>query len=245
MDSRIAVRLAAEALGTLVLVYFGCAAIVGSGGDLVAFSLAFGLALAVAIWMFGGVSGGHYNPAVTLAFALRGAISWIEAAYYAAAQLVGGVIAALLVWLTYGEAGASRGLGATRLAENLDSGGGYVAAIIIEAIGTFALVFVILALTTGAQAASHTTGLGIGLTLGLANLSLAAATGASLNFARTFGPDLTLAFAGESVRWGELLVYLIGPAIGAAAAAYGFGPLTRLYTEAHPAGTRPADTRKS
>lgn len=226
MQSKIAVRLAAEALGTLVLVYFGCAAIVGSGGDLVALSLAFALALTVAVWMFGGISGAHVNPAVTLAFALRGTIGWLEAAYYVVAQLVGGLAGALLVWMTYGDAGASRGLGATRLADRLDSGGGYVIAIIIEAIATFALMYVILALTTSAVAANHTTALGIGLTLGLANFSLAPVTGASLNFARTFGPDLALAFAGEDAMWGQLVVYLVGPAIGAAVAHYAHAWLT-------------------
>jgi glycerol uptake facilitator protein len=188
------------------------------------------------------VSGGHFNPAVTLAFALRGALGWLDAAYYALAQLVGGIAGALLVWLTYGETGASGGLGATRLADRLDSGGGYLIAIIIEAAGAFALMFVILALTTSAVAASHTTALGIGLTLGLANLALASVTGASLNFARTFGPDLALAFAGENVMWGQLVVYLVGPAIGAVAAGYTHAWLTgrvRTLDEAGRSGTRP------
>lgn len=224
MPSGLVTRLGAEALGALVLVYFGTAAIVSPGTDVLGFSIAFAVALAVAIWIFGATSGGHFNPAVTLAVAIRGGIGWAEAGMYAVAQIVGAFVASLLVWLTYGTAGPAAGLGATRVSIRTDP----IVALIVEAIATFVFVLVILTLTTGDRAGNRTTALGIGLTLGLANISLATVTGASLNFARTFGPELALSFAdGGDPKWNHIWVYLLGPAIGAAAAAYAFGPLTR------------------
>jgi MIP family channel proteins len=226
MRSALVMRLSAEALGTLVLVYFGCAAIV-SGGGLVGFSLAFALALAAAIWIFGPASGGHFNPSVTIAVALRGGISWVEAAMYAGAQLVGGVLASLLLWATYGNDGLAGRLGATRLTPAADHGIGLLSGLFAEAFGTFVLLLVILTLTTGDQAGARITALGIGLTLGLANFALAGVSGASLNFARTFGPEFVLTLAGKTAAWSTIWVYLLGPAIGAAAAAFAFTNMTR------------------
>jgi glycerol uptake facilitator protein len=231
MRSALVLRLGAEVLGTFVLVYFGCAAIVGGAG-IVGFSLAFGLALAAAIWVFGATSGGHFNPSVTLAVALRGRLSWADAGMYFVAQLVGGVLAALLLWATYGEDGLTGKLGATRLSPEADSGVGLLSGVFAEAIATFMFLLVILALTTGPRVGNRTTGLGIGLALGLANLSLAAVTGASLNFARTFGPELALTVAGESADWSHIWVYLLGPAIGAAAAAFTFAAFDQTLVDA-------------
>ncbi|HET6214663.1 MAG TPA: aquaporin [Micromonosporaceae bacterium] len=224
--SAITSRLSAEALGTLVLVYFGCAAIV-SGAGLLGFSIAFALALAAAIWVFGATSGGHFNPWVTLATALRGQLSWVEAAEYAIAQLIGATVASLLLWATYGTAGINGLLGATRLGAAADSGVGLLSGLVAEALGTFVFICVIISLTTGARAGNRTTGLGIGLTLGLANISLAMITGASLNFARTFAPEFVLTIRGGGVAdWSHIWVYLLGPAIGAAAAAFAYDRVT-------------------
>jgi MIP family channel proteins len=233
------VRLGAEAVGTLVLVYFGCAALINGASGLLGASVAFALALAAAIWIVGPVSGGHFNPSVSLAAALRGRLSWIDAGLYAAAQLVGGFVGALLLWATYGQDGVAAGLGATRIAESASSGAGLVGALLAEALATFLLVAVVLAVA-GRDAAvdeatpadRRTAGIGPGLAIGsmvaIGMLAIGAITGASMNFARTFGPDLTLALAGGTTAWSDIWVYLLGPAIGAAGAAYAYDPVTRL-----------------
>jgi len=232
------VRLGAEAVGTLILVYFGCAALVNGASGLLGASVAFGLALAAAIWIVGPISGGHFNPAVSLAAAIRGRLPWIEAAMYAGAQIVGGFAGALLLWATYGQDGVAAGLGATRIAESASSGAGLIGALLAEAIATFLLVAVVLAVAgrdvavDAAAPAERSAGIGPGLAIGfmvaLGMLAIGAITGASMNFARTFGPDLTLALAGGNTAWSDIWVYLLGPAIGAAGAAYAYDPVTRL-----------------
>ena len=91
-------RLAAELLGTLFLVFFGAGAATHGLGGVIGVALAHAFALALAVWIFGSVSGAHVNPAVTVALALKGRLAWIDAAFYIVAQLVGAFVAALLIW---------------------------------------------------------------------------------------------------------------------------------------------------
>jgi MIP family channel proteins len=226
MRSGMAVRLGAEAIGALILVYFGCGAIISGLGGLVGVALAFSVALGAAIWILGPTSGGHFNPWVTLAFALRGRFPWVDAAMYAGAQIVGGFVGALLLWATYGGTAVDGLLGATHVADNAQNGKGLVGALLAEAIATFLLVCVVFSLTATDRAVHMTSGLGIGLAVGVSVLAIGVLTGASMNFARTFGPELTLTFAGGSSDWGHIWVYLVGPAIGAVAAAYAFDAIT-------------------
>lgn len=238
MRSGLVMRLGAEALGTLLLVYFGCAALVNGASGFLGSSIGFALALAAAIWIFGPMSGGHFNPSVSLAAALRGRLGWSEAGMYAAAQLVGGFVGALLLWATYGQDGASAGLGVTHLSEAADSGAGLISGLLAEAIATFVLVSVVLAVAGRDTAVDEATpaqrgngigpGLAIGLAVALGMLAIGAVTGGSMNFARTFGPELTLALAGGDAVWSGIWIYLLGPAIGGAAAAYASDPVARF-----------------
>ncbi len=235
MRSGLAVRLGAEALGTIFLVYFGCAAVVAGLGGLLGVALAFAVAIAAGVWILGPVSGGHFNPWATLSIALRGLIGWTEAAMYVAAQLVGAFLGALVLWASYGKQGVSQLLGATHLAAGADTGRGLVGALLAEAVATFLFVCVVAALTSGDRAGDRMNGLGIGLAIGVGVLAIGVLTGASMNFARTFGPELALTLAGGATDWGHIWVYLVGPAIGAVAGAYAYDAFTAT---AAPATTR-------
>jgi glycerol uptake facilitator protein len=225
-------RLAAEFLGTLFLVYFGAGAATSAAGGLVGVALAHAFALALAVWIFGSVSGAHVNPAVSVALALKGRLSWLDTGLYVAAQLVGAVVAALLLWATFGNAGADAGLGATHVGEGFS----VIGALIAEIIGTFLLVSAVYNLAVRERVPVGFAGLGIGIALGAAILAIGPVSGASLNPARTFGPELVLSFAGDP-DWANFWIYLLGPVVGAVLAVYAsefFSPTTKP----------PATTRK-
>jgi glycerol uptake facilitator protein len=218
-------RLAAEFLGTLFLVYFGAGAATHAAGGLVGVALAHAFALALAVWIFGSVSGAHVNPAVSIALALKGRLVWMDAALYIAAQLVGAVVAALLLWATFGDGGAEAGLGAT----HVGSGFPVVGALIAEIIGTFLLVSAVYNLAVRERVPVGFAGLGIGLALAAVILAVGPVSGASLNPARTFGPELVLSIAGDP-DWSKFWIYLVGPIVGAVLAVYAhdfFTPTTK------------------
>lgn len=225
MDSKFVRRLAAEAVGTLLLVLFGAGSVVaaltfGQGeldyAGLGFISLTFGIVIAVVIYGFGAVSGAHLNPAVTFGLAVSRRFSWVEVVPYVLAQLVGAVVGALLIVAVFGQAGVDLGLGMTSLGPDVSFGRG----IVIEAIGTFLLMFTIMAVAVDPRAPAGWAGLMIGLAVVAAILLIGPQTGGSLNPARTFGPDLVAAIWGnEDVEWGQLLVYWVGPLLGSAAAA--------------------------
>lgn len=233
MRSTMVVRLGAEALGTLIFLYIGIAAAFSAAGAALPTAAGFLAGVTVAAWIFGAASGGHFNPWISLAAALRGRMSWADAGLYVVAQLLGGIVAALLVWLSYGTAGAQDGLGATRLAPSASTGSGLVSGLVAEAIATFVLITIFFVLTEGSRADSRSTAVGIGLAIGAGILAIGAITGASMNLARTLGPEVALAFAGEPTAWSDFWVYLAGPAIGALGGAFAYDWISR----------RPATTR--
>lgn len=225
-------RVAAEAVGTAVLVLVGTGSVVAalSVGDaqldyagLGFIALAFAIVVAVVIYGLGPVSGAHINPAVTVALAMTGRFPWREVGAYVAAQCAGACAGSLLVVATYGQGAVDLGLGATALGEGVSYGQGIAA----EAVGTFVLMFAVMAMAVAPHAPPGWAGLIIGLSVAAAILLIAPQTGGSLNPARTFGPNLTLALFGGGVAWGQLAVYCIGPLVGAAAAVLGYDALTR------------------
>jgi glycerol uptake facilitator protein len=224
-------RLGAELLGTFFLVFFGAGAAVNGSGT-VGVALAHAFALALAVWIFGSVSGAHVNPAVSIALAVRNRIAWVDAGLYLVAQLVGAVVAALLLWAVYGSAGPDSGLGATHVGPGMS----VVGALVAEIIGTFLLVSAVYVLAVRERVPVGFAGLGIGVALGAAILAFASVSGASLNPARTFGPDLVLTFAGHG-DWKNFWIYVVGPIVGAVLAVLThdfFAPTTKP----------PATTRK-
>jgi len=230
-------RLAAEGVGTFLLVFGGVGTALfasnhftdpGSGSAVyVAVALAFGLTVVVGAYAFGPVSGGHFNPAVTLGAAAAGRIPWRDTPAYIIAQIVGGVIASTLLvliglfgpegWLTGAQdAGfASNGWG-----EHSPGGFGMWAAIIIEVILTAIFLFVILG-TTHELRPTKFAGLAIGLTLTLIHLISIPVDNTSVNPARS----IAAAIYGGVGPLSQLWVFIVFPIVGALIAGFAFKAL--------------------
>jgi glycerol uptake facilitator protein len=240
-------RLFAEAIGTGILVLFGAGSVVAAltigKGELTFagtgfIALAFAIAIAVAVYGFMSVSGAHINPAVTVALAVTRRFPWIEVVPYVVAQLVGGAVGGLLIVAAFGSKAVDLGGGATTLGDGVSYGQGIVA----EALGTFLLMFSVMAVAVDKRMPAGWAGLIIGLGIGTAIVVMLPLTGGSLNPARTFGPDLAMSFFGGTVRWGEFLLYWIGPFIGSIAAALVYDLVARpRAAEAELASGTPSD----
>ncbi|MFJ8963847.1 MIP/aquaporin family protein [Lentzea sp. NPDC102401] len=236
MDVPLIRRLLAEVAGTAILCLFGIGAAVAAGpSGLLIVALAHGLALAVAIYAFGAISGGHFNPTVTFALAVRGRFAWREVPAYVLAQLIGGVLGAAVVYAAYSSAALTAGLGATAYGPAVTP----VQALVAEAAGAFILVTAVYALAVAPDAPKGVHGLGIGLALAAQIMVFGPLTGASVNLARTMGPDVVLSLAGGTVFWSQLLVYLVGPLVGGVAAALLYEVIGNVARRA--AGTRAAE----
>jgi glycerol uptake facilitator protein len=226
-------RLAAELVGTAMLVTFGPGAVVAAVSvargpiDYAALgmvALAFAIVVAAAVYAFGTTSGAHINPAVSVSLAATGRFPWREVPFYVAAQLVGAVGGGLLVVVIYGKTASKQALvGATVLAPDVT----YWRGIGAEAIGTFLLLTVVMALAVDRRAPTGWAGLMIGLAVAAEILLIGPATGGSVNPARTFGPYVVSAMLGASVPWSQLWLYIIGPLIGGVVAAVSYDALTR------------------
>ena len=222
MTSALFHRLLAETVGTAMLVLVGAGSVVatltvdGQVGyaGLGFISLAFAIVVAVVIYGFGPVSGAHINPAVTLSLAVTRRFPWAEVIPYILAQLVGAIVGALLIVAVFGTDSVDLGLGATTLADGVP----YWQGIVAEALGTFVLLYAVMALAVDSRAPLGWAGLMIGLAVAAAILLIAPITGGSLNPARTFGPYLAVSMFGGDIPWSDLGVYLIGPVIGGIAA---------------------------
>jgi aquaporin Z len=199
-------RLFSELLGTFLLV------LVGAGADTVnavihgALSLsarvtAPGLMVLAIILFMGAISGAHLNPAVSIAFAARGDFPWVRVPGYILAQLVGATLACLLLAALFGRVGM---LGATEPGPGIGDG----QAVIIEIVLTAGLVSTILGTASKAQNLGPISAFGVGAYIILAGLWAAPISGASMNPARSFGPDLVL------LNFSNFWVYLVGPITG-------------------------------
>lgn len=216
-------KLLAEALGTAILVLFGCGAAVIGGAEIgfTGIALAFGLAIVAAAYGLGAISGAHLNPAVSLGMVTAGRMSMGEFVGYAVAQVAGAILGALVLYLIVsGKPGFV--LGPWALGSN-GYGAGYLgeyslaAALVFEAVMTFLFVTVILG-ATGAGSAAGFAGLAIGLTLTAIHLVGINVTGVSVNPARSIGPAL---FAGGSAL-SQLWVFIAAPLLGGAVAGLAY-----------------------
>ena len=208
-------RLFSELFGTFLLVLAGAGGAVldartqGGIGRAAAVT-APGLTVLAVILFMGAVSGAHLNPVVSLAFALRRDFEWRRVPGYVLAQLAGATLACLVLRATFGTAGQ---VGATVPGP----GFGATQAVVVEGLLTLGLVSVILGTASTAQNIGSLSGFGVGAYIVLAGLWASPVSGASMNPARSFGPDII----GGDV--GGLWIYLLGPAAGtllAVAAAY-------------------------
>ncbi|GAA3817661.1 MIP family channel protein [Nocardioides panacisoli] len=214
-------KLAAELIGTFVLVFIGCGAAVYTGVDIVATGLAFGLAIVMMAYAFGRVSGGHFNPAVSLGAALAGRIPWLEAALYAAAQVVGGLVGALALWIVLhgfdGYKSSVDGIGANSFGDTNGNGFAWWAAFLLELVLTAVFVMVILAVTDERNDTTAFAPLVIGLTLSAIHFVAIPATGTSVNPARSIGPGI-FTFDGDHIL--QLWLFILAPLVGAVVSGF-------------------------
>jgi MIP family channel proteins len=202
--------LVAEFVGTFTLVFAGCGAIMvdakthALGHVGVAFS--FGLVIMVMIYAVGHISGAHFNPAVTFAFALSRHFPWRRALGYWAAQLLGALGAAALL---RGSLGEIAHLGATL------PRGSQGQSFLWEIVLSFVLMFVVMAVATDTRAVGEAAAIAIGGTIGLDAMFGGPISGASMNPARSLGPAL---ISGDlHALWLYMLAPPIGTALGALA----------------------------
>jgi aquaporin Z len=194
----------AEFVGTFALIFVGCTAI-GYARTLTDIALAFGLVIAVFVSSLGFISGGHFNPAVTLGFLINRRIAPALAVFYWVVQFGAAVLAALLLkWVLPDATANASNLGSPAL-QGIGAGAG----VVIEAVLTFFLVFVVFATAVDARGAfAQISGLAIGFTIALDIYMGGALTGAAMNPARAFGPMLV------SNTWSNWWVWYIGPFAG-------------------------------
>lgn len=208
----------AECIGTFVLTLLGCGTAMFLGcntpAGVVGTAIAFGLTVIAMAYTVGSISGCHINPAITLAVALSGRMSWKDACGYWCGQIIGGVIAGAVLLLLANVVAApdlTGGLGSNGVA----NAGGVGGALLVEALATFIFVLVVLGSTDSKKGAGNLAGLAIGLTLVLVHLVCINLTGTSVNPARSLGPAL---FAGGAALR-DVWVFFAGPCIGAALSA--------------------------
>lgn len=203
-------RLFSEVMGTflLLLVAAGAGMMNAAFGDPISRTAAVvapGLMVMAMILFMGRVSGAHFNPAVSIAFALRGDFPWRRVPGYIVAQFVGAVLAVLFLQAVIGSSASN---GATYPAQSTTD----IAAFLMEVVLTFGLVSVILGTASGAQNIGIIGALGVGGYIALAGLWASPLSGASMNPIRSLAPDLV---ANDfTAYW----VYLAGPLLGAALA---------------------------
>jgi MIP family channel proteins len=232
MSNRIASKLLAEFIGTFALIFIGAGAgaVVGDGvglPGLIAIAFAHGLTVMAFAFAYGSVSGGHFNPSVTVGVLAAGAMGTGEAIGYIVSQLVGGVAGALFLTAVLG--GTATGLGTPALAHNLALGATSLtitpaAGFMIEAVLAFFLVTVVLSAAVAGRA-GNLAPLAIGMTLTLNIIMGGALTGAAFNPARALGP--MVATGNFNNAW----LYLTAPIVGAIVAALLHTGLTRLAQE--------------
>ncbi len=222
-------KCAAEFFGTAFLTLIGAGAVTATDtlskghpteADIGVVGLAFAIALAISIYSIGKVSGGHVNPAVTLALLATRRIEVVMGGLYIVAQVLGALVGALGIIAIFGTGAATvpGGMGVTSFAAPTTA----IQAAGAEAIGTFVFMFVITSMAADSRAPTGWAGLVIGLTLGAVIMVMGTVTGASLNPARSLGPAVIQAAFHGKVDWGQYWVYVVGPIVGAVAGAFAY-----------------------
>ncbi|NDZ82482.1 MIP family channel protein [Streptomyces sp. SID10853] len=243
-------RIAAEFLGTLLLVFVAVGSVVLASEYIGAFGIAltFGFIMLALAYSLGAISGCHINPAVTLGMLLAGRIDLRRAVEYWIAQFLGSIVGAALLFLLTKQVPGIKTDGLfgsngydNRSAVHINLGGAFL----VEVVLTFVFVFVVLAVTHKVAVVGFD-GLPIGLALATVHLIGIPLTGTSVNPARSFGPAL---FAGGAAL-SQLWLFIVAPLIGGAIAAYAhrFTHPTGLTGHGErplnggPAGEAPADS---
>lgn len=211
-----------ELIGTLCLVLFGCGVAVLTDADIVATSLAFGLSIVALAYAIGNISGCHLNPAVTFAMYVNKRIDGKTLRNYIIAQVIGGILGALLLALILNNVLSIGDYKDTSLGINKYGGMGInmFGAFITEVILTFVFVFTVLGVTKDKEN-SKISGLVIGLCLAFVHLLGIKLTGTSVNPARSIGPAILMGSKALKQVW----LFILAPLVGSAVAATLFGYL--------------------
>ena len=198
----------AEFMGTFALLFAGTGAIAAGKADLLGVALAHGIAIAVAVSAFAGISGAHFNPAVSFAFLVTKRISINEFVQYVVAQLAGAVVATWVIKEALGDTAV------TDFSANTTS----THAFLLEAVATALLVSTIWGVAVDKRGTfGAVAGLPIGLIISAGILAIGPVTGAALNPARWFGPALI-----SGTTWNVAWLYILAPMTGAAIAALAY-----------------------
>lgn len=207
MQAPLSQRVFAEFVSTFCLILMGCGAIVVDHQTQalthVGVAIVWGLVVMIMIYAVGPVSGGHMNPAVTIAFALSKRLPVRDAIAYVPAQVLGAVMGSIAITSVLGLDESN--LGATTIKNDLTAWGGFA----VEAMMTAILMFVVLGVSRGAKEESVTAALAVGSTIGVEAFVAGPLTAASMNPARSIGPAIV------SGMLDHLWVYVTAPIIGA------------------------------
>jgi aquaporin Z len=224
-------RLGAEFLGTFWLVFGGCGTAVLAAGfpdvgvGLLGVSLAFGLSVLTMAYAVGHVSGGHFNPAVTVGLAVGRRFPWRDVPAYAGTQVVAAIVAAALLFVvasgTDGFDADASGFAANGFGDHSPGGYSLLAALVVEIVLTAVFLYVILGSTDG-RAPVGFAPIAIGLALTLIHLVSIPVTNTSVNPARSTGPALFT----DTWALGQLWLFWVAPLVGAAIAGATYSIIT-------------------
>ena len=217
-----------EAIGTAVLVLFGCGTAVVTG-NIVAISLAFGLSIVAMAYVIGNISGCHVNPAVSLAMLINKKINVKEFLFYVIAQIVGAFVGAGILYFilnscqAVSQAGGISviGLGANGFDDSSTLGINMLAAFVVELILTFVFIYTILGVTSDEKKA-NIAGIVIVLTLTFVHLIVINLTGTSVNPARSLAPAAIMAIKGDITAIKQVWVFIVAPFVGSVIAAFAY-----------------------
>ena len=234
-------RLGAEFLGTFVLVFCGTGSAVlaatfltpvgtdsGLGIGFAGVSLAFGLTVLTMAYAVGHLSGGHFNPAITLGLAAARRFEWKEAIPYLVSQVLAAIAASATLWViainhegTTKDSLAAGGFAANGYGDHSPGQYNFFAGLVIEIVLTAVFLVVIMG-TTDKRASKGFAALAIGLALTLIHLVSIPVTNTSVNPARSTGPAILLAFGGESWGLEQLWLFWLAPIVGGVLGAFAY-----------------------
>ncbi|MDT4921859.1 MAG: aquaporin [Pseudonocardiales bacterium] len=239
MDESRARRLGAEFLGTFVLVFVGCGAAIldnGNGGiDYFGVAMAFGVAVMVMVYAVGAISGGHFNPAVTIGLAVARRFPWADVIAYVITQVVAATVAALVLYGVArshdGFSAKDSGFASNGFEDHSPSGYGLSGVILVEIVLTAIFLYVIIG-STDVRAPAGFAGVAIGFTLVIIHLVSIPVSNTSVNPARSTGP----AIMQHGWALGQLWVFWLAPITGAVIAgiSYRFIVGERMESPAEP-----------
>jgi aquaporin Z len=239
MNEALLRRLGAEFLGTFVLVFVGCgAAILDAGNkgiDFLGVAMAFGVAVTVMVYAVGAISGGHFNPAVTIGLAVARRFPWADVIAYIVTQVIAAIIAALvLLGVASGQKGfsaKSSGFASNGFGDHSPAGYNLGACLLVEVVLTAIFLYVIIG-STDVRAPAGFAGVAIGFTLLIIHLASIPVSNTSVNPARSTGP----AIIQHGWALGQLWLFWLAPIVGAliAGTSYRFILGERMESPAEP-----------